>query len=454
MANFDVGINIKALDEFSQTFATLNKQFASVQNSVQKTESKLERFGAKMKNIGRSLSLRLTAPIMAGAGYAFKQMIDFDTMNEQLLRVTGSTEKAKIAFQRVKDISESTGWNPEEIATITSRFMGLGNTLEDAAKKTEIYSKVVLGSKHSLTDLSSLMLRAEAMSKKAGKGQGAFPMRSAQMLIKYVPAIAIEMQKAGIAAGKTAKQVMDAFEAGTISVDLVNEALGRVAANTHGLSIEQNMMRIHNILRYFVYDAAEAVFGTEDMKTAMDRLGDKLKELEDKFGVFAKAHPEIIKITAGFIGVLAVLGPIAMGIGAISNACIVLGTVLKSNIMPYVLPLYALVKGLLTLRGINFGDVGADLKKVGEMLKKGDFKGIGRGLYAGAIATEKKNSVSDFIMQSMGGSAIPQNNKVETSSQIALKIDDPKGYVKDVTKRDSNQKTNFNLGYNMWPALQ
>ena len=447
--NYDVGISIKALDEFSSTFNSLQKQLGSIQTGVEKTSAKFSQFGSKMRNIGRSLSMRLTAPIMAGAGYAFKQVMDFDEINEQLFKTTGSLAKAKIAFESVRKIATTTGWNPEEIASIETRFMGLGNSAEEAAKKTDIYAKAALGSGHSISELSNIMIRAEIMSAKAGKGHGMFPLRSATQLLKAIPAVGVELKKMGIISGTSAEIIAKAFGQSKISVNSVNEALGRIAANTHGLSIEQNMKRIHNIFRYFIFDAAEAVFGTNDIKEATDKLGDKLNHLGVQFGAFAKAHPTLIKIAAGFLAIVAIVGPLCILIGAILSpiGLIAIGIGIAIAAVIYLYNKFSLVRdcvsGIANIFKMDWEIlkfIGRTMEELYESAKK--FVNMMAHPFGGGEAANQSQTQMPSLL---GGGFSMMAAKLHKSQDVNVNVKvDQDGRVKDVKTQGANQKTNLN----------
>jgi hypothetical protein len=320
--NYDVGISIKALDEFSETFKTLQKQLTSMQKGFEKASHSLDKFSEKFKTIGRKLSISLTAPIAGAGAYIYKQVNDFDDINKKLILATGSAAKAQEVFSGLREVFKETDIPMRELSTSAMGLMSLGLSTEKAMAKLKMMVSVAEGAEGSFGDVSYAIIRAETIARRtqaSNKGLLLIDAKSAMTLKNLIPALIPTLSSMAGLTKYTGKQIADSFVQGGVSVSFFEEALKRVSAREAADSMEESITKIHHILQLFAYDLGESVTGTTDAKNAVEALRQKLSGLEHKFLAFAKANPEIIKMVAAFAGALAIIGPMAILIGMMAN---------------------------------------------------------------------------------------------------------------------------------------
>ena len=110
--NFPVGISFKGLDRISKVINKITAKFPKLSRAVKRTSTafkaiemrtekfrkKLARVGKTMSGIGKSLSMKLTLPIVAFGGFALKAAGDFEAAMKDVQGKTGlegTSEKMK-----------------------------------------------------------------------------------------------------------------------------------------------------------------------------------------------------------------------------------------------------------------------------------------------------------------------------------------------------------------------
>lgn len=74
---------------------------SKLKNSLSSASSKLQAFGSKMQSVGKSMSTRLTLPLIAAGAAATKMAFDFDKSMGQIESLVG------IAGDEVKKLGET-----------------------------------------------------------------------------------------------------------------------------------------------------------------------------------------------------------------------------------------------------------------------------------------------------------------------------------------------------------
>lgn len=88
---------MKALERQQQT---LNTTMGKIGNKFSELGPRLQEIGSKMQSVGRSMSMYVTAPVVAGFGLAVKKSIDFDDSMRKVKATSGATGNE---FQQLRD---------------------------------------------------------------------------------------------------------------------------------------------------------------------------------------------------------------------------------------------------------------------------------------------------------------------------------------------------------------
>ena len=94
--------------------------------------SKIKKFGDKVTNVGKKLSVRLTAPITFAGGMALKTAAKFEKLRTTLNVLTGSAEAGGKAFERLVQFSSKTPFQLDELVKANNTMMGFGLSADEA----------------------------------------------------------------------------------------------------------------------------------------------------------------------------------------------------------------------------------------------------------------------------------------------------------------------------------
>ena len=72
---------------------------------LNKAESNIDKFGARLTRVGKTLSTRVSAPLAVLGGLALKQSMNFQRLRTQLDVLTGSAEAGGAAFEKLVQFS-------------------------------------------------------------------------------------------------------------------------------------------------------------------------------------------------------------------------------------------------------------------------------------------------------------------------------------------------------------
>jgi hypothetical protein len=105
---------------------------------LNKAERSLDRFGRKMQQTGKSMSMKLTAPLAALGAVSFNVFKNFEFEMSKVKAVSGATAEEFAALeQNAKDLGASTMFSASQVAGLQTEFAKLGFSASEINKVTE-----------------------------------------------------------------------------------------------------------------------------------------------------------------------------------------------------------------------------------------------------------------------------------------------------------------------------
>ena len=133
-------------------------------NALSSASSKLSAFGSKMQGVGKSLSTKLTLPLVAAGAAATKLALDFDKSMTQIQSLVGvSANEVSKMGEAAKRMAVDTGKSANEAAEALFFITSAGLRGEEAMQVLEASLKaaaVGLGETKTIADLSTSALNA------------------------------------------------------------------------------------------------------------------------------------------------------------------------------------------------------------------------------------------------------------------------------------------------------
>lgn len=115
-------------------FAANLKEFSSEMQNVQRD---LQKVGKEMQQVGKTLSIGLTAPIVALGFKSIKTFTDFESSLAKVQAVSGATsDEMKLLKQNAEDLGASTRFAASEVAGLQLNFSKLGLSPNEILKAT------------------------------------------------------------------------------------------------------------------------------------------------------------------------------------------------------------------------------------------------------------------------------------------------------------------------------
>ncbi len=116
----------------------LTANIAPFRKGLNKAERSMDKFGRKMQQTGKNLSMKLTAPIAALGAMSFNVFRDFELEMAKVKAVSGATaDEFKLLSDNAKELGRSTIFSAREVAGLQLEFAKLGFTAKQITGVTE-----------------------------------------------------------------------------------------------------------------------------------------------------------------------------------------------------------------------------------------------------------------------------------------------------------------------------
>lgn len=126
-----------AEQQLANEIVTTNKQLKEQNDVLKKTSESLKAAGDKMKDVGKDLSMKVTAPIVAIGGVSAKAAIDFESAFAGVRKTVDASEaEFKQLEQGIRDMSKELPASASSIAEVAEAAGQLGIAKEDVLNFT------------------------------------------------------------------------------------------------------------------------------------------------------------------------------------------------------------------------------------------------------------------------------------------------------------------------------
>lgn len=222
MGSFEAVFVLK--DKISKTLGTIDKNLSTFDGKLkgasvrlehlQKKMENISKFGNKIKDVGKGLTVGVTLPVVAMGGAMVKAAADMESMQQQLSTMLGSELEGAKMFDEIKTMASKTPFGTKDLMAATNTMLGFG-----------IEQKKVLPLMRQLGDISggnaerfqSLALAFSQVSS-AGKLQG-------QDLMQMINAGFNPLEAISKRTGKSIGVLKDEMSKGKITIQMVEQAM-------------------------------------------------------------------------------------------------------------------------------------------------------------------------------------------------------------------------------------
>lgn len=291
-------------------------------SSLGRASRSLKSFGSQVTDVGKNLSLKLSAPLALVGAKALQSTINFEKLQTQLDVLTGSAEAGADAFERLVKFSAGTPFQLDELVKANNTLMGFGVSAEDAFQHLQAIGDIAAVSGGDLQGISVAFGQVAAAGRLMGQDL-------LQLINNGVPIIDMLSQSMGVAKS----EIKDMVSEGAVTFPVLIEAFKQ--ATTEGGKFEGGMDKLSKTLGGVLstlkdnLNIAFAELGKEivnafDLTANMQGFIDFIKNLTERF---KSLDPQTKKIIIGLGALAAALPPLLIVLGSMSSGLGVLVSV-------------------------------------------------------------------------------------------------------------------------------
>lgn len=319
---------------------------------ISRLESRLGKVGRNAQNFGKSLSTRVTAPIVGLGVGMIASAAKIETITVAFESLTGSAELAKKTVEQLDSFTASTPFNMDQVSGSARQLLAAGISTDALNDKLLILGDIAAGANIPLNDMASIFVKI----KNKQKAQAEEINQLSERGIPIIQALAKEMNV-------SEKSIFKLASKGKISFDLIQKSLSNMrseggifanqmekqSATLAGIfsTLSDNVVRMSAAF-------GDAIVKAFDLKNNMKALITNIQNLTKWFqGLDPETQTMIVQLTtmAAAAGPLLIaVGMLASGIGKlIGFATVAIGIFIKlANVFKLSIP-YALIAAIAWL---------------------------------------------------------------------------------------------------------
>jgi tape measure domain-containing protein len=270
----------------------------------------LDKISRKAVDTGKSLSLKMTAPIGLLGGLALKSASNLETMETAFLGILGSADKAKKMVAGLNEFTAKTPFQLAEVSKAAKGFLGAGVAADDVQKKLKTAGDIAAAASIPLGDMSAIY----AKTMNLGKAQA---QELNQMAERGIPILRVLSEQLG----KSKAEIYDMASRSLITSDIIEKAFTKMTSSggfAHKAMINQSktLAGVYSTMKDNI-GLAGAEIGKVLLPYAK-KLALKIISIAQAIKKWVKENPKLAKIAVIIGGILAVLGPFLIIIGKIA----------------------------------------------------------------------------------------------------------------------------------------
>lgn len=314
----------------------------SLSTGMQSSIREMNKFGDALKDVGKSLTYSLTAPLVGLGAVALKTFAEIDSLNRGLASVEGSTKGAAIEFKALEEVAKLPGLGLEEAVRGSVRLQAAGESADDARKELLAFGNALATVGKGKRELDLVILALTQLSnKETGFGQDLrqlteqLPQLRGALTAAFGTADSEKIAKLGV----TGKQVVTLLTKEFEKLPKVTGGIGNAFENT------TDAMTISSA------KLGEAINKAFNVEGFLNSFSESLKDLATSF---QELSPSTQAFVLGAAAVAAAIGPLAVAVGAFITFIPVLITgfaAISASILPVVVGIGLLMGAYLLLKG-------------------------------------------------------------------------------------------------------
>lgn len=312
---------------------------AKAEDVTQKVAQKFKDAGKKITNVGKEMTIGLTAPIAGLIGLGAKYNIEMETLEANLGVLLGSTEKAHLKLEELRTMGAKTPFETKDLVKATQKMLAFGLDADKTNGYLQVLGDISMGDANKLDSLTL------AFSQMGASGRASMEDVNQMIDQGFNPLVYICKKT-----GENMADLRDRVSEGKVPFEEIADAM-RIATSEGGAfygsmdrASETTAGRISTLKDNFGVMIGKL---TDSLMPTIGKIIDKVAEWIDKFNSLDQGTKELIlKVML----VIASLGPLLVIIGNVVKA---IGTII--TVSSKVVKVFSLVKKGITALGIAMG---------------------------------------------------------------------------------------------------
>jgi len=359
---FNVSYIVEAIDKFTAVSSRITDAAAKMQDKFDTLRLKtmyasdhMRKFGeasramgSNLESMGGQLTARLTAPIAAVGIMSLRSAAQMESMQVALEVMTGSAQKAKFLTDQLLTFAAETPFQVAEVSAVQNALISAGVEVDDVKKKLTMLGDIASG-----TVTKDLMGIAVILTDIKSKGA----MDTADIRQFSTRGIALRqtiMKGIGLDPEKDGAKFQKMVESKLITYDIVVKAMEKMTGEggMYNKMMEKQSKTLSGLfsstLDYIQQTLGAiglAVSNSVGLKDVLESVNRVLLKVKNSVQEFTTMHPLLTKYIVIFLGILAVIGPLMIALGALAT---VMGF-LAGGIALLMSPIFLTIAGLIAL---------------------------------------------------------------------------------------------------------
>jgi tape measure domain-containing protein len=295
------------MSKYAQVNVKFGADISQFSTAMQNAAREMKKAGDQLKNVGQSMTMNLTAPIVALGAAALYSFGQIDSLKRGLISFSGSAQLAEEEFNKLREVAKLPGVGLEEAVRGSINLQAIGMNADKAREAMKSFGNAIatIGGGKENFDLAirgfgQLMNASKPLQQDLYQIANQLPQINKLMIEAFGTNRAEDLAAMGI----SGKQLADF---------LVTE-LGKLPQVSGG--IKNAFENMSDSVKISLASFGEAIEKNFNISGKINAFSDLLNKM---ISYFKNLNPELQKFILSWVGLLAALGPVLIAVGVLVN---------------------------------------------------------------------------------------------------------------------------------------
>lgn len=295
------------MSKYAQVNVKFGADISQFSTAMQNAARDMKKAGDSLQNVGKSMAMNITAPIVALGAAALYSFGQIDALKRGLISFTGSAELAEEEFNKLREVAKLPGIGLEEAVRGSINLQAIGMNADKAREAMSAFGNAIAtvgGGKESfdlaIRGFGQLMNASKPLQQDLYQIANQLPQINKLMIEAFGTNRAEDLAKMGI----SGKQLADF---------LVTE-LGKLPKVTGG--IKNSFENMSDSIKISLAGLGESLEKNLNISGIIDKIAASLSKLTKGF---AELNPTIQFVIISITALAATLGPVLYILGSLTK---------------------------------------------------------------------------------------------------------------------------------------